>query len=44
MESNKDKKDADVYRAGKLTILELMAVLAILGILVTWVLHSFFGG
>lgn len=38
----KDKKEVNVYRVGKMTILQLMAALAALGILVNWVLHSFF--
>jgi prepilin-type N-terminal cleavage/methylation domain-containing protein len=35
-----EKKEG--YRTGKLTLLELMTVLAIMGILVTWVLQRFF--
>lgn len=31
------------YRIGKITILEIMAVLAVIGLLSTWVLHRFFG-
>jgi len=30
------------YRVGKLTILEIMTVLAVIGLLATWVLHHFF--
>ena len=40
------KKDNEIsvnaYRIGRLTILEIMAVLAVLGLLATWVLHHFF--
>lgn len=32
------------YRIGKLTILEIMAVLAVIGLLATWVLRHFFAG
>lgn len=39
---NKEKQDGQVYRRGRLTILELMSVLAILGGLLTWVLQRFF--
>ena len=35
------KRDADIYRSGRLTVLELMTVIAILGILLTWVLQKF---
>lgn len=38
----KDKKISQVYRAGRLSIIELMTVLAVLGVLLTWVLQQFF--
>jgi prepilin-type N-terminal cleavage/methylation domain-containing protein len=42
------KKQNDIppsgYRIGKLTILEIMAVLAVIGVLATWVLRHFFAG
>lgn len=38
----KDRDKKNIYRLGSLTILELMTVLAVLGILLTWILHSFF--
>lgn len=39
---DKDGKIQHTYRTGKLTLLELMAVLAVLGILLSWVLQQFF--
>lgn len=39
---DRDKKLDQVYRAGRLSILELMTVLAVLGVLLTWVLQRFF--
>lgn len=45
MKEEKDKNDKPAsggYRVGKLTILQIMAVLAIIGLLATWVLGRFF--
>ena len=42
MEEKKKKEDLRAYRTGPLTVLELMAVLAVLGVLLAWVLHRFF--
>jgi len=36
-------KEINVYRIGRITILQLMGVLAALGLVSTWVLHYFFG-
>lgn len=43
MDNTNQKEDLKDYRRGKLTILELMTVLAALGILLTWVLKHFLG-
>ncbi len=40
---NDEKKPFTGYRFGKITILEFMGVLAVIGVLATWVLHRFFG-
>lgn len=42
MKQKNKRNEVNVYRAGRLTVLELMTVLAVLGILVTWVLRRFF--
>ncbi|VVC75064.1 hypothetical protein AQUSIP_03400 [Aquicella siphonis] len=42
MQTDDKKDEINVYRLGRLTVLELMAVLAVLGILATWVLRRFF--
>jgi Tfp pilus assembly protein PilE len=42
METNNEKEGANGYRIGRLTVLELMTVLAVLGILITWILRRFF--
>lgn len=39
---NANKKEMAGYRIGKLSILEIMIVLAVMGLLATWVLKSFF--
>lgn len=39
--SDQKKKEINKYRFGRLTLLELMAILAVLGIVVTWVLRHF---
>jgi len=39
---NENKNQIKGYRIGKLTILEIMSVLAVIGLLATWVLHHFF--
>ena len=36
------KNRKNIYRFERLTVLELMAVLAVLGVVLTCVLHSFF--
>jgi multisubunit Na+/H+ antiporter MnhF subunit len=41
MKEDKDKSLSG-YRIGKLTILQIMAVLAIIGLVSTWALHHFF--
>jgi hypothetical protein len=43
MQKKDDHKELRSFRTGPLTILQLMAVLAILGVLGAWVLHRFFG-
>lgn len=42
MQKNNRRNESDAYRVGKLTVLELMTVLAVLGIMVTWILRHFF--
>lgn len=42
MKANDKKDEVKVYRIGRITILQLMAILAIVGLVATWVLHSFF--
>jgi hypothetical protein len=39
MQVNQDKNDVKAYRRGRLSILQLMGVLAVVGILATWVLQ-----
>ena len=39
-QDNQDKKS--IYRLGKLTLLEIMAVLTVIGVLANWLLHQFF--
>jgi hypothetical protein len=41
MRKNHNKNEVGEHRRGRLTILQLMAVLAMLGIFATWILHSF---
>jgi hypothetical protein len=41
--TEKRKEDLRAYRPGRLTILQLMFVLAMLGLVSTYVLHRFFG-
>lgn len=36
-------KTVRIYRVGKLTILQIMGILASAGLLATWMLHQFFG-
>lgn len=36
-------QDKNDYRTGSFTVLELLAFLAVLGLLITWVLHRFLG-
>ncbi|RDI37510.1 hypothetical protein [Aquicella lusitana] len=36
-----DKNETQGRRSGRLTVLELMAVISVLGILLTWVVHHF---
>ena len=43
MKKNKEIPSSG-YRIGKLTILEIMVVLAVIGLLATWVLRHFFAG
>jgi len=38
-----NQEQVKVYRLGKMTILEIMVVLAVIGLVATWVLHRFFG-
>lgn len=42
MQKTNDKDDLRAYRSGPLTVLELMAVIAILGLLLTWVTKHYF--
>lgn len=42
MQTNAKKEKVNVYRVGGLTLLQLMAILAVLGIVATWVLRQFF--
>lgn len=42
MQKDKEKDDLHAYRVGRLTILELMTFLAVLGILLAWVCQHFF--
>lgn len=42
MQNSDDKpEDLNVYRIGRLTLLELLTFLAVLGILLTWVVYKF---
>ncbi len=38
MQVNQDNNDLKAYRRGRLTILQLMGVLAVVGMLATWIL------
>lgn len=40
-ENDNDKSDLRAYRIGPLTLLELMTVLAVLGLLLTWIWQKF---
>jgi|GEM_PF-3465935 hypothetical protein len=42
MKDKNEKPASGGYRIGKLTILQIMAVLAVIGLLATWVLGRFF--
>lgn len=42
IQEEKDNINLETYRSGSLTLLQLMSVLAILGVLATWVLWHFF--
>lgn len=42
MQKERERSNKDDYRIGRLSILELLTVLAILGGLLTWVLRQFF--
>ena len=42
MQKNNDENDLRAYRSGPFTLLQLMTVLAILGLLTAWVLQRFF--
>lgn len=41
MQQDKDEKSQGLRAAGRLTIIELMTFLAVLGVLLTWVLKRF---
>lgn len=41
MDKHNEQQDLKSYRRGRLTILELMTVLSVLGVLLTWVLQRF---
>jgi hypothetical protein len=43
MKNDDRKDDVSVYRVGRMTILQIMGLLAALGLIATWALHSFFG-
>ena len=42
MQKKTDENDLRAYRNGPLTVLQLMGVLAVLGLLAAWVLQRFF--
>lgn len=42
MKKTNDKEDLRAYRSGPLTVLQLMALIAVLGLLLTWVIKHFF--
>lgn len=37
-----NNEELHVYRLGGLTVLQLMGLLAVLGLVLTWILHSIF--
>ena len=41
MQKKNENKELRAYRMGPLTMLQLMIVLAVLGVLLTWVLRQF---
>lgn len=44
MKNEENKNDLSVYRVGKISLLQLMALLAILGVVLYWVLLKLVGG
>lgn len=38
----KDKEDLRAYRTGRLKVLELLAVVAVAGFILTWIVKHFF--
>jgi hypothetical protein len=42
MQLSKEKKSLKIYRVGRVTVLELMAILGALGLVATWVCKYLF--
>ena len=42
MQEKNDKNDMRAYRTGSFTVLQWMAILALTGVVVTWLLQHFF--